>query len=71
MYLLSLGLAFADPDVTRRIHSRLIEHGWEAVDFNITHLPLVRSWEKLVEVAKPLTDRSKSFSKSLLFGSLI
>ncbi|KAF8607776.1 hypothetical protein BDV93DRAFT_603553 [Ceratobasidium sp. AG-I] len=40
------------------IHARLIEHGWGAVDFNITYLPLMRSWEKLVEVAKPLTDRT-------------
>lgn len=46
------------------------QHGWEPVDFNVTHLPLVRSWERLVEVATPLTDRSKQLLIRHHFRSL-
>lgn len=40
------------------IKAKLMECGWEEVDCHVTHLPLLREWEKLVAQPKLLTNRT-------------
>ncbi|KAG8702145.1 hypothetical protein FRC09_004923, partial [Ceratobasidium sp. 395] len=39
------------------IRVRLIQNGWDEVDTQVIHPPLMRAWRQLVWQAKPLTDR--------------
>ncbi|KAG9124319.1 hypothetical protein FRC07_012042 [Ceratobasidium sp. 392] len=39
------------------VRVRLIQDGWDEVDTQVIHPPLMRSWRQLVWQAKPLTDR--------------
>ncbi|KAG8696697.1 hypothetical protein FRC09_008317, partial [Ceratobasidium sp. 395] len=48
------------------IRARLIQNGWDEVDTQVIHPPLMRAWRQLAWQAKPLTDRKANKQQRLI-----